>query len=342
MTGTTLRRMSVASRLDRYAGRPLLVAIAAMNVITGLVAAWILVPLSFGADVDFLRRGAQGLLDGTAVPDFVFTPLCAVVAVPLARMSADQASVVMSLLAIVILLVGVALETRNHALIDRLLVAIAVLGFLPVVNEVILGQVTLLTAATAYPFRDRDGLVRGIAFGVALALVPKPMLIPLLIWMAVRRPRALLAAVGTAALLTLVGLLVVGTGPYSDWLAALRGAGEVTRHGSFSIWVGGLTPIAFVAAGAVVAGFAIAMRRPDRGFVGALVAGLLLAPYSLLYAMSILVVGVRPALGFAPRTTRILALVANLALIVAPMAFLAAGLAATAWRPTRVAPIAGR
>jgi hypothetical protein len=55
------------------------------------------------------------------------------------------------------------------------------------------------------------------------------------------------------------------------------------------------------------------VRDPSRGFVASLLAGLLLAPYSLLYAFSILLLAVKPALVFAPRATRVLALTANLA-----------------------------
>jgi hypothetical protein len=53
------------------------------------------------------------------------------------------------------------------------------------------------------------------------------------------------------------------------------------------------------------------VRDEARGFVAALFAGLLVAPYTLLYAPSILLLGVRPALAFAPRATRLMALIAN-------------------------------
>jgi hypothetical protein len=59
------------------------------------------------------------------------------------------------------------------------------------------------------------------------------------------------------------------------------------------------------------------MRDGSRGFVASLLAGLLLAPYSLLYAFSILLLAVKPALEFAPRATRVLALVANPAAVIA-------------------------
>jgi hypothetical protein len=53
-------------------------------------------------------------------------------------------------------------------------------------------------------------------------------------------------------------------------------------------------------------------KDATRGFVASLFAGLLLAPYSLLYAFSILLLAVKPMLVIAPRTTRALALVANI------------------------------
>jgi len=83
-------------------------------------------------------------------------------------------------------------------------------------------------------------------------------------------------------------------------------------HGNFSIWP--LNPATLLLACAVAAATLWAiLRDPARGLVAALLAGLLLAPYSLLYAFSILLLAVKPALAFAPRATRALALSANLA-----------------------------
>jgi len=66
------------------------------------------------------------------------------------------------------------------------------------------------------------------------------------------------------------------------------------------------------------------------GCGAALFAGPLLAPYTLLYAASIMLLAVKPALGFAPRATRVLALIANPALVLlfALSAWSVAGLAA--------------
>ncbi len=337
--------MTRSERLRWLEGRPALVAIAAMNAITGLVAAWVLAPLSFGADVDFLRRGAQGFLGHYPVHDFVFTPLAAVLAVPLAWLAAPAASAAWSLVELAILLAGVALATRGMAALDRLLVGVAALGFLPVVNELLLGQVTMVIAAGLLPLAARDGRGRGVALGVVLALVPKPLLIPVLVWMLLWRRRALVEALVTAAALTLAGLLVAGPDAYRWWLEALVGAAEVTRRGNLALtalptwaWAVGVTLTVLATGWAIV-------RSEPAGFVAALLAGLLLAPYTLLYALSVLLVGVRPAARVAGRATIILALVANVALIAASMVWGSAALAsvaAAAARPERGSRIGTR
>ena len=260
----------------------------------------------------------QGLLDGVLVADFVFTPLCALLAVRLAMLPAQAAAVVVLLVELTVLLAGIVLETRPLQVIDRLLVAIAVVLAIPVVNELLLGQVTILIAASIYPLRDHDGRSRGIPFGIALALVPKPLLLPLLVWMVVWRRQALAGALVTAALLTGVGLLLLGPAAYGDWFAALQGAGEVSRNGNFSVWTDGVTPFAMVLAAAIVATFVVALHDRRLGFVAALPAGILLAPYSLTYALSILVLVLRPALAAAPRALRLLAISTNLAVIMVP------------------------
>ena len=88
-------------------------------------------------------------------------------------------------------LAGVARETERLATVDRVLVFVAALGFVPVIYELIMGQVTMLIAAALYPVRERDGHARGIGSGIVLALFAKPMLLPVLLWMlAVAAPGA--------------------------------------------------------------------------------------------------------------------------------------------------------
>jgi len=246
-----------------------------------------------------------------------------IAAQPLAWIPQSASAVIMSVIGAAILLVGVAIETRGKALVDRVLVGIAVFTFAPVVYELLLGQTTLLIAATLYPIaRRQDGFRNGVLFGVALALAPKPLVVPVLLWMLVWRRQALTATILTAAILTGIGVAVLGFEQYRSWFLVLTGAGRESVSGTFvlsgdavgnrSLWP--LSPVTFVVACAVVvvAGWAI-LRDASRGFVASLFAGLLLAPYSLLYAFSILLLTVKPGLEFAPRTVTALALTANLA-----------------------------
>ena len=244
----------------------------------------------------------------------------------------------MTLLGLSILLTGVWLETPGRAPIDRVLVAVAALGFVPVVYELLLGQVTLLIVAALYPVARRPDVFRnGIPVGIALALAPKPLLLLVVLWMLVWRRRALMAAVLVALALTCLGVVLMGPDQYRQWLSVLTGAGSasvsgtlpLSLKGSFSLWP--LTPATLaVAAVVAIATIWTIWRDPSRVFVVALLASLLLAPYTGLYSATILLLAVRPALAFAPRATRVAALTANpaLALLLAAPAWCLACLAA--------------
>lgn len=343
MTAGTSATARIEAGLARYAGRPTLVAIAAMNLITGGVAAWILAPLSAGADVDTYRRGAEGIRDGVYAYGFLYSPLAGVLAAPLTWVPLEVAAAFMSLLGLGILLAGVRLETRGLAAVDRALIALAAVSFVPVVNELLLGQVTLLIAAAVYPVRDRDGWARGVPLGIVLALAPKPMLLPLLAWMLVRRRRALGGALATTAAVTLTGVVLMGPDLYRAWVSVLTATGEVTREGNLALT--SLGPPALVAAlivlTLVAVGWGLA-RDARAGFVAALLGGLLIAPYTLMYVGSILVLAVRPALALAPRATRALALVANPAMLAAFIPWTMAGIAACLAATARTRPIESR
>ena len=308
---------------DRRSGRQMLFAIAVMNTITGIGMAATIASDNFGQDSGLFRRCALQLAEGQReFCGFLYSPLTALAARPLTWISPTAAMVTMTLIGAAILLTGVTWETRGQALIDRVLVAVAAVTCAPVVYELLLGQTTLLIVAALYPLARRPDAVRnGIPFGVVLALAPKPLLLPILLWMLVWRRRALVATALTAALLTVIGVALLGVGQYQDWIGVLSGAGRESVEGTFvlsardtgnfSIWP--LSPVTFIlgCAVAIVAAVAI-VRDATKGFIASLFAGLLLAPYSLLYAFSILVLAVKPSLEFAPRTTRVLILVANI------------------------------
>ena len=70
---------------------------------------------------------------------------------PLTWVSPTAASIVMTSIGLGILMIGVWLETRGQAPLDRVLVAVAAVCFAPVVYELLLGQVTFLISAALLP-----------------------------------------------------------------------------------------------------------------------------------------------------------------------------------------------
>ena len=309
-----------------------------MNAITGLAAYWVLAPLSFGLDATAYRRGAEALAAGTYDKDFLYSPLAALLATPLTWLPVAAAAALMTAIGVAALGIGVAAETRGMARIDRALVAIAAFGFLPVVNELLLGQITLLFAAALWPIvRRPDSRRNGIAFGIAMALAPKPALLPVLLWMLLRRRQALLGVVVAGAATALVGLLVCGVDAHLNWLEVLTRAGTVDRRGNVSLWTDGAAAWSVVAAALVAAATAVCLwRSEDAGLVAVLLAGLLLAPYTLVYSATILLVVVRTALRLAPWPTRLVALAANPGLLAAAPIWLGAGLAGAVWRSEKI------
>lgn len=317
-------RVGILDAFDRWSGRPTLLAIALLNAITGLAMGATIAGANFGVDSGLYRRCAVLFAEGhTEFCGFLYSPLMSLAAYPLTWLSPTAAGLVMTLVGAAVLIAGVTLETRGRAMMDRLLIGIGVFTFAAVVYELLLGQTTLLIAATLYPIaRRQDAFRNGVPFGIALALAPKPLLLPVLFWMVIWRRRALAATVLTASILTLIGVVLLGFEQYRAWLLVLTGAGRESVGGTFvlsgdavgnrSLWP--LSPVTFfVACVVVVLTVWAVFRDPARGFVASLFAGLLLAPYSLLYAFSILLLAVKPALEFAPRTVGVLALTANLA-----------------------------
>jgi len=311
----------LARWLEAWSGRPTLFAVAAINAITGIAIAAILGPHWFGADASTYRQCAQSAAEGADCGS-LYPPLAALAFRPLTWVDATTAYAVMTSIGIAILLTGVWLETRGQAPADRALVLVAAVTFAPVVCELIFGQVTLLIAAAIYPVARRaDRFQTGIPLGIALALAPKPLLLPVLFWMLVWRRHALVAALATAVALTSLGVVLAGPDQYQRWLSVITTAGSqsaagtlaLSRSGNYSLWpLTEWTRLLALAVGAAT--IWTVLRDPSRGFVAAILAGLLLAPYTGLYAASILLLAVRPALDFAPRATRVLALTANLAL----------------------------
>jgi len=318
--------------------RSVLLLLAGLNAVTGFLTAVVTIPLSLGADLGPLRIGASEFA-GTPpeVPVFLYSPIAAAMAVPLAQLPLSVLTAAWITAGASLLLAGVARETRGWPAIDRALAAVVVLTWVPVVNELILCQVTLVLAAAAWAvIRGGGSRLSGIPMGIVLATIPKPMLIPFLVWMAFRRPQALVSTVVTACVLTVAGVTLLGPDRYAGWFRSLAHAGAVDRLGNLSLWADGPVPIALSAAAiALVLVLLTILADEDAGLVAAFVAGLLLAPYTLAYGVTILLVGFGAALRAHRRAAIGLALTSAPAIFGAFPAWSLVALAAFFWASRR-------
>jgi len=254
------------------------------------------------------------------------------------------------LLKVVVMAAGtlVILRVRPHA--ERIAAVIVAIGFLPILYDLELGNVTVpLVAAIAVVAWCDDGYVAGVPLGIALATVPKPQLIPVLVWMLVFRRRALVGALTTAVGATGCAILVVGMGPYRLWVDALRAPPYLqgSQAGNSSLWTLPL-PVAAVASIAAVGAALVALRRGQwPGLTAALCLGLLVAPYTFVYAAGVLLCVVPSVWRSSPRVLLGLAVLAPVGLVFAMPAWVAAVLAASvalrtgSWRAmgTRASPV---
>jgi hypothetical protein len=220
-------------------------------------------------------------------------------------------------------------------------VGVAVIGFLPVLYDLELGNVTVLVlVAVAAIAWTPDRLTTGIPLGLMLATAPKPQLIPVLVWLAVAHRRALVGAVTTATLATLVGLALTGPGAYRAWVDALRAPAYLNSGEVINLALWSLPPlVALPCAVAAIAAFVIALRRGYwPGLVAAICLGLLLAPYTLIYGAALLPVAAPAAVRASPRAALGLAITAPVALVVAFPAWVGLALASAALVPAGAWP----
>jgi glycosyl transferase family 87 len=297
--------------------RPALAAVAVLSVVAGVAFVVVSAPFSWTADVHRNLTAARSLLDGTfgRVTDYFYSPLAAALTIP--ALAVPEAWAVGGWLAlkIAILLAGTAWATRGLETVDRLLAAVAVVGFLPIVHDLELGNVTVIVvAAVALVAWRSDAATAGLLLGLVLATAPKPGLVPVLVWMLLQRPKALLGAGVTAVVGLLATWLAVGPAPFAAWWDALRSSPNLVA-GNFAL--SGLSPVIAAASSVAVVGLTIvALRRgPVPGLIAAIACGLLVSPYTVLYAAGLFLVVAPAAALAAPRATLALALLAPIGLV---------------------------
>jgi hypothetical protein len=242
------------------------------------------------------------LYDWTDTYTFRYSPWAAVLFAPMAGLSEPAATWLwlgIKLVVLVVVAVGLASRWRGDA---RWLVAGMVLFFPPLWHDLALSNVSVFTVAVLGVLLARRDGVGGVTLGLLLVLVPKPHLLPLVLWLAIRRPRDGLFALATLAVGVVAGVVVFGPTLWIDWLATFREPLERTFTADVSF--GGLLGQPGVVVGAVAAvviGTSALVHRTDIGLGLSLVSGIVLGPYSFIHYLSGLVVVIDPVLRVRPR-----------------------------------------
>ena len=302
---------------------PRIFAVAAMNTILGVVVGVLLFPLAWSADGDRNLAAAQALAAGTFGQDhtYLYSPLAAALTLPVASLVPYAFAIGGWLVArIAVLAAGIARQTRELSNPERILVVVAAVGFVPTLYDLLLGNVSILLAAVvAIVAWSDDGYLTGLPLGLMLATIPKPALIPVLLWMLVFRRKAFLASVGSAAVFSAIGIVALGGGTYADWLQVLLHPYYLGTAQLGNMALGAMLPpvLAWPLTALTVGATLVALRRGETaGFIACLCAGLLIAPYTMAYGAVLLLLAVRPLARVAPMRTFALAITGSLGVIV--------------------------
>ena len=302
---------------------PWIFAVAAINAILAVGIGVLIAPHVWSVDGDRNLAAARALMAGTFGQDhgYLYTPLAAALAIPAVAVVPYGGAVLGWLVArIGVLLDGVRREVGDLSTIDRILVAVAAIGFVPTLHDLLLGNVSIpITAAVAVVAWSGDGYLAGLPLGLVLATVPKPALIPILIWMLVFRRRALTSAVGSAAILSVATLAILGASTYGAWFQVLLHPDYMETNQAGNLALGAMLPaiLAWPLMTLTVVATIVALRRGEApGFIACLCAGLLIAPYTMAYGAVLLLLAVRPLARVAPRPTFVLAATGSVGAIV--------------------------
>lgn len=289
------------------------------------------------------QQAGQRLLDGRDLYDwsatytFRYSPWAAVLFAPLTLFTAEAAAIAWFVVKAAILAGAAWWYSEPWSGRARVAVVASVLFFPPLVHDLVIGNVSVLTFAVLLAL-SRESRAAPPLLGVLMLLAPKPHLLPVAAWLLVRRPRDAGLAMATGAIGLVAGVVLFGTDPWLGWLDTFRE--PLGREFTANIGLSGLFGPIGVIAGALgaLAIFALALRAPRRdGLSLAILSGVVLGPYVFIHYLSGVLVAAEPMLRRAPRQ-----LVAFPALVVAGFPFTSAWLvllAAVQYRSARAATV---
>jgi hypothetical protein len=295
------------TRIPRAA---LVIFAGAAIVVADLILLWIGTRADFAFDFTccYQQAGQRALTDPSTLyawsADYTFryTPLGALAFSPLAGLTQSAATWAFVGLKLVVLAIVALWYSQPWRGRERILVALLVLTFPPIVHDIVIGNISTFTTLVLLALLRWPSARGGAVLGVMLALAPKPHLIPVLIWLAFRRRGAFVASMATALALVLIGILALGPGPWLAFLATLREplSRAFTANVGFSAYLG----MAGVLVGVVSAGALLylgLLRRESDGMGLAILSGIVLGPYSFIHYLSGALIAVEPILRSRPR-----------------------------------------
>jgi hypothetical protein len=274
--------------------------------------------------------------DPYAVEGFLYAPLAALVMAPLAALGTVPGLAVGVALKVVLILLCVADATHGRRPWQRVVAAVVVLTWLPVLADLWMGNTEVLLGCAMYLVVAHRHPAAGLGLALVLATIAKPILLPFLVWGLLYRRPAVLVAVGGALLLTLAGLVLLGPGTYGTYLQALLSAGRYAVPFSGNIGLSGMAPELLLPLSAVVVGgFALNLwRSRDESAVllWSLLVGLIAAPYVALYGAAHVPAGIPAYARAHPVRVLLLGVAAPLACVNLMATTLAVLLVVTPWR----------
>ena len=294
----------------RFGTGPLVLFVAVAILLADAVIVWIGIQGDFAFDFTccYQQAAERALTDPATLYDwsdaytFRYTPIGALLFAPLVPLSEDGAAWAWLFVKLGVLAVTAAWFSNRWRGDRRVLVALLVIFFPPIVHDLVLGNVSTITVLALLAVARWHDWRGGVAIGLVSVLMPKPHLIPVLAYLALRRPRDFLASLATIGVGVVIGLAIFGIDPWLDFLATLREPLERTFTANVG-WSGLLGPAGVVVGlviGVVV--FMLGVRMGGaRGYGLSILAGILAGPYTFIHYLSGTLIASEPVLRTRPR-----------------------------------------
>lgn len=221
--------------------------------------------------------------DPYGVYGFVYSPLALLAALPF-RIAGEWAWFAVEAFALVWIMLK---ASRGLNSTNRAFVVLTGFLFLPATSDLLLGNVTLVLTAVALIAISSDRVGSGVAFGLGLAAVPKPLFVPIVLWMFRYRRRSLGGVVVGGLIGSAIGIAVLGPDRYWTFISTLANGAAIPSdfvgNNGLSAYSPALGLIGNIVALGVV-GVTIALAPLETSLVVASLAGVFMGSYAGLYA----------------------------------------------------------